>query len=172
MNRFLEATIRIFGTPKWAVLKRQRLIALKRRFPGGKVSPHFHMREFFCRDGMPFPVRAANHLAWYAENVLEPMRAKFGACMISGPYRHYWYNRRTVKGAQFSYHVWDRYVDGTVAGSALALDLSFAKGTPAAWAKEAEAILKKHGRGGGIGQYPESHFTHVDTRRARSRWSG
>lgn len=172
MNAFLEATIRLFGTPKWAVLKRQRLLYLRRRFPNGKISAHFGYREFFCRDGMPPPIRAVNHLVWYATNVLEPMRAKFGACMISGPYRHYWYNRRVVKGASLSYHVWDRYCDGTVAGSTLATDTSFAKGTVAQWAAEAEKILAKLGRGGGIGTYTASRFTHIDTRHRTSRWKG
>ncbi len=172
MNAFLAATVRLFGTPKWAVLKRQRLLYLRRRFPNGKISAHFGYREFFCRDGMPFPIRAANHLVWYATNVLEPLRAKFGACSISGPYRHYWYNRNVVHGATLSFHVWDRYCDNTVAGSELATDLSFATGTPAEWAAEAEKILAKLGRGGGIGIYNASRFTHVDSRRVRARWTG
>lgn len=172
MNAFLTATIRLFGTPKWAVLKRQRLLYLKRRFPTGKISPHFGYREFFCRDGMPFPIRACAHLEWYCANVLEPMRAKFGPAFVSGPYRHYWYNRRVVKGAALSYHVWDRYVDGTVGGSALACDLSFATGTVAQWAAFAEKLLANVRRGAGIGAYPRSRFTHVDSRRAAARWTG
>ena len=172
MNAFLAATIRLFGTPKWAALKAQRLVYYKRRFPNGKISAHFGWREFVCRDGMPPPIRAANHLVWYAVNVLEPMRAKFGSCAISGPYRHYWYNRNVVKGASLSYHVWDRYCDGTINGSELACDLSFATGTPASWKKEAEEILTALGRGGGLGDYARSRFTHVDTRRPPARWSG
>lgn len=172
MNSFLEATIRLFGTPKWAVLKQQRLVYYKRRFPTGKISAHFGWREFCCRDGMPPPIRAANHLAWYAKNVLEPLRDKFGACSVSGPYRHYWYNRNVVKGASLSYHVWDRYVDGTVAGSELACDVSFTLGTPTQWARAAETILAKLGRGGGIGIYPASRFTHVDSRKTAARWKG
>lgn len=172
MNRYLEATIRLFGTPKWALLKAQRLAWLKRRFPDGRVSPNFRYREFFCRDGMPFPIRAADHLVWYAANVLEPMRRKYGPAFISGPYRHYWYNRNVVGGATASYHVWDRYCDGTVAGSALACDLSFATGSPAEWAKEAQTILGKLGRGAGIGTYPRPRFTHVDSRHSAARWTG
>lgn len=172
MNAYLAATIRLFGTPKWAVLKAQRLAYLKRRYPDGKISANFRYREFFCRDGMPFPIRACAHLEWYVENVLEPMRRKFGPAFISGPYRHYWYNRNVVHGATESYHVWDRYCDGTVEGSALACDLSFATGTPAEWAAEAERLLGKLGRGGGIGVYNRSHFTHVDSRRQRARGFG
>lgn len=172
MNRFMEATVRFFGTPKWAVLRRQRLAAIKRHWPNGKISRHFGYREFFCRDGMPFPTRAIPHLEWYCKNVLEPMRERFGPATVSGPYRHYWYNRRVVKGASLSFHVWDRYVDGTASGSALACDLSFARGTPKEWADYAASILRRFGRGGGIGVYNRSRFTHVDSRRQRSRWPG
>lgn len=172
MSKFLEVTIRLFGTPKWAVLKKQRMVAIKRRWPSGRITAHFGYREFFCRDGMPFPIRAIPHLEWYCKNVLEPMRARFGPASISGPYRHYWYNRLVVKGASLSYHVWDRYVDNTVAGSALACDLSFARGAPAEWARYAETLLARHNRGGGIGIYNRSHFTHVDSRRQRARWPG
>ena len=172
MNPYLAATIKLFGTPKWLVLKAQRNLSHKRRWPSGKVSPNFRYREFYCRDGMPFPIRAQAHLAWYARNILEPMRLKFGPAFISGPYRHYWYNRNEVHRAPQSYHVWDRYVDGTVDDSALACDLSFATGTVQDWAAEAEKILRKLGRGGGIGVYPRSRFTHVDTRRGAARWTG
>lgn len=172
MNRFLEATIRAFGTPKWAILKAQRRAHISRRYPDGKIGQHFRVHEFFCRDGMPFPIRAIPQLEWYVANVLEPLRAKFGPCMISGPYRHYWYNRNVVGGATMSYHVWDRYCDGTVAGSALACDLSFANGTVAQWGAEAAKLLAKLGRGGGIGTYPSSRFTHVDSRKDAARWKG
>lgn len=172
MNTYLAATIRLFGTPKWAVLKAQRLLSHRRRWPTGKISPHFSYREFFCRDGMPFPIRAQAHLEWYAKVVLEPMRAKFGTCNVSGPYRHYWYNLRVVRGASTSFHVWDRYCDGTVPGSALAADLSFATGTPEQWAAEAEKLLARAGRGAGIGIYNRSRFVHVDSRINRGRWPG
>jgi hypothetical protein len=172
MNKFLEATIRLFGTPKWAILRAQRLSAIKKRFPDGKVSPHCHITEFFCRDGMPPPIRALNHLQWYAKNIIEPMRVIYGPCMISGPYRHYWYNKNVVHGATLSWHVWDRYVDGTVPGSELACDLSFATGLPDQWAKTASTLLRKLGRGGGVGIYRKSRFTHVDTRHNSARWVG
>lgn len=172
MNAFLAATIRLFGTPKWSILKAQRRAAIKKRFPTGKVSPNFHITEFYCRDGTPPPIRALNHIQWYAKNILEPLRTQFGPCMISGPYRHYWYNRNVVKGATLSYHVWDRYVDGTVGGSEIACDLSFARGNPQAWADAANTILRRLGRGGGIGIYNRSRFTHVDTRMNSARWSG
>ena len=172
MNKYLEATIRLFGTPKWAVLKAQRNASHKKRWPSGKISAHFGWREFICRDGMPFPIRAQDHLIWYCNNILEPMRARFGACHISGPYRHYWYNKNVVGGATLSFHVWDRYCNGTIVGSALAVDTSYARGTVDEWAAYAAILLNRLGRGGGIGTYHVSHFVHVDTRVQRSRWPG
>lgn len=172
MNRYLQATINLFGTPKWAILRAQRRAAIKKRFPDGKVSRNFRVTEFYCRDGTPPPVRALNHLQWYAKNILEPLRLQFGPAMVSGPYRHYWYNKNVVKGADFSYHVWDRYVDGTVGGSELACDVSFAQGNPLAWAVAADKLLQRLGRGGGIGTYTKSRFIHIDSRHKKARWVG
>lgn len=172
MNKYLEASIRLFGTPKWGVLRKQRLVAYNRAFPDGKISPNLRYYEVFCRDGMPPPIRAIPHLRWYAATILEPMRAEFGPCFVSGPYRHYWYNRLVVKGAPQSYHVWDRYCNNTIQGSALALDLTFRRGGPDDWADFAQQLMRQAGRGGGISDYHQSNFVHVDSRRVAWRARG
>ena len=162
----VDTAKKVFGTPKWWVLKQQRLRYLKKRFPNGKISAHFTYREFFCRDGMPFPIKATDHLVWYVRNILEPMRGKFGVVRISGPYRHYYYNRDVVKGASDSRHVWDKHPDE------IANDLTCARGNPSEWAAWLSDRLRTLGRGGGVGVYTASWFTHCDTRRSPARWTG
>jgi hypothetical protein len=157
----------ILASPKRAILKTQRLAYLKRRYKNGMISEHFSYREFFCRDGMPFPIRATNHLEWYVKRVLEPMRFKFGVCFSTGPYRHYWYDIR-IGGASDSRHDWDKHPDE------IAVDMAFSGGNPVLWAEEAARLMHLAKRGGGIGVYwqPRAYFTHVDSRRVRGRWFG
>jgi uncharacterized protein YcbK (DUF882 family) len=100
-------------------------------------------------------VRAVKRLA---TEVLEPMRAKFGACTVHSGYRTEAYNKRVggKPGSRHQYHTFP---------SEPAADVTFPRGNPREWAAEAERLLT--GRGG-IGTYPG--FVHVDIRAARSRW--
>ena len=130
----------------------------------GMISEHFNVREFDCHDGRKVPRAAEPALVRLALQFLEPMRAKFGAARVLSGYRHKAYNER-IGGAKFSQHNYDD--DPTT----VAADLTFGKGTPAEWAAEARRISDKLGFGG-VGQYNNSGFVHMDNRRFKARWSG
>jgi len=130
----------------------------------GSISVNFHVREFDCHDGRKVPRAAELALTRLAVQFLEPMRAKFGPGKVLSGYRHSAYNKR-IGGATKSQHIYD---DDT---TTVAADLTFAKGTPAQWAAEARRISDKHGFGG-VGEYVNSGFVHMDNRRFKARWSG
>lgn len=134
--------------------------------PNGRtqLSEHFNVAEFDCRDGRKVPKAAEPALARLCLQFLEPMRKKFGPCRVLSGYRHKAYNMR-IGGATRSQHDYD---DDP---STVASDLTFAKGTPAQWAAEADRLSDKMGFGG-VGTYLRSGFVHVDNRRYTARWSG
>ena len=101
----------------------------------------------------------------YAVRYLEPMRAKFGSCVVLSGYRHRAYNRR-IGGAMFSQHIYD-VTPGTVAA-----DVRFARGGPRNWGAYAKELRGKYRKGGGIGIYIASDFVHVDNRTYNADWSG
>lgn len=155
----------MFGTSKWAVLRRQRIAELRRLMPDGRLSPHFRYVEFATKDGMPIPIRSVRRLRWFCANVLEPLRDEFGACYVTSGYRHFHYNA-SIGGAADSHHVWDKRPLEP------AVDVSFARGTPKEWAVYAEGRLRRHGVGGGLGVYRRLRFTHIDLRPVAARWAG
>jgi len=124
-----------------------------------RLSPHFHLREFACKDGTQVPKRSVPALQRLCADVLEPLRERFGTCTVMSGYRHQAYNRR-IGGAKFSQHIYDLHPDSVAA------DLTFARGKPSEWADAAEPLLQR----GGLGRY--GSFIHVDNRGTRSRWSG
>jgi len=130
-----------------------------------RLSEHFRLLEFACKDGTPVP-RAVEDLLRddLCRRVLEPLRARYGPCFVTSGYRHPAYNAR-IGGASDSRHI---YRDVRQRG--LAADVVFARGTVGEWARSASAILDALGWGGGVGSYPHSGFVHVDTRRTRARW--
>lgn len=134
------------------------------RGPGGgvRVSPHFLLREFHCKDGTPVPANAVPAVKRLAREVLEPLRAKFGRCRINSGFRTDAYNAK-VGGVPKSRHQYHEFPTEPAA------DLTFERGTVSEWATEAERIL---GNRGGIGTYPSQNFVHVDPRPTKSRWSG
>ena len=137
-------------------LKRRRgEIAAKR----SKVSANFDISEFDCRDGTKVPVKSTTAVSQLCRDVLEPMRKRFGDCHVLSGYRHASYNRK-IGGATMSYHIYDIHP-----GDA-ASDVIFASGGPAQWA----AFAKRLGKGG-VGQYDQSGFVHVDNGPIRF-WSG
>lgn len=155
----------MYGTAKWAVLRRQRAQELARLMPSGKLSPSFRYVEFATKDGMPIPLRSVKTLRWFCVNVLEVLREQFGPCYVTSGYRHFHYNA-SIGGASDSRHVWDKRPTEP------AVDVSFARGTPEQWAQAAAGILRRHGIGGGIGVYRRLRFTHIDLRKVSARWAG
>jgi uncharacterized protein YcbK (DUF882 family) len=121
-----------------------------------RVSPHFRLREFYCRDGTPVPGFAVDDVTHLARSLLEPLRARYGAVRIISGYRPARYNAR-VGGAPASMHIYRRARPGAAA------DLVAEHGDPRSW----YALLDELGAGG-LGLYPQ--HVHVDTRRGHARW--
>jgi len=134
-----------------------------------RLSPHFKLSEFNCRDGTPVPRAAVPALKELCVHMLEPLRAKYGPVKVVSGYRHAAYNR-AIGGAQFSQHIYDDH-PGSVAA-----DLVFRRGSVASWARSARwrfNTLKvwRGRRRGGSGRYLRSGFIHVDSGPRRD-WEG
>ena len=139
-----------------------------------QLSPHFHSREFACKDGTPVPTSSIPALREICVHLLEPLRSKYGRCTINSGYRHRTYNRN-IGGAQFSQHIYD---DDP---KSVAVDVKFAKGSPRQWGRSAKWRFgakriwrygrKGYGRRGGVGVYPSHNFIHVDSGPRRD-WMG
>lgn len=114
-----------------------------------KLSEHFKVSEFFCKDGSPV-VLVDHHLV----QLLESIRTYYKRpVVIRSGYRTPSYNAQ-IGGARYSQHMF-----GTAA------DLSVVGVSPDAVAAYAETLIPDSG---GIGIY--STFTHVDVREKKSRW--
>lgn len=122
-----------------------------------RLSPHFVAGEFF-RDGSEAPpwgqVAAVRSLC---REVLEPLRQRFGACIVFSGHRTRVRNRE-VGGAENSFHIYDEHP------GIAAADVGFRTGQPGAWYAAAEPLCEHHG----LGKYP-THI-HVDNRPYRARW--
>jgi hypothetical protein len=129
------------------------------RADGSQLSPHFALAEFACKDGTKVPSASVPALTQLCNDVLEPLRERFGPCTVMSGYRHTAYNRR-IGGAKFSQHIYDLH-PGSVAA-----DLTFGQGRASDWAQAAEPLCEA----GGLGRYPG--FVHVDNRPGKARWSG
>lgn len=142
-----------------------------------RISDHFVIEEFDCRDGTPVPPTAIRGLVLWARVWGEPLRAAFGPVRVTSGYRTAVYNRR-VGGAPNSFHVYDLHRDERIMSAVrlpgvgttqpVAADVVPARGGPAAW----EAWAKKRMRsaawilGGGRGAaegYTRQGFVHLDT---------
>jgi hypothetical protein len=136
-----------------------------RGWPRGQLTAHFHLREFYCKDGTrPKPGRWKTYRI-LCKQYLEPMRAKFGPCKVHSGYRTPSWNAQ-VGGEAGSYHVNDWHDVDDVAA-----DVSFARGQADDWADYARYLrTKKRGGRGGVGEY--NTFTHVDTRDFPANWRG
>jgi hypothetical protein len=149
----------------WTRTRAQKRTAEARRPKrpvAGQLSPNFHISEFHCRDGTPVPQTAVPALKTHCEDILEPMRRRHGAVVITGPYRHRAYNA-SIGGASGSYHIYDEHPD------APATDIRCGKGNVWQWAASAAEFTSKPA---GIGTYPGSGFVHIDRRGYHSRWNG
>lgn len=128
-----------------------------------KITTHFTLLEFACRDGTPYPTRWIESRLYPLCETLETIRTRVGkpVRVLSG-YRTETYNRR-VGGARRSQHVEGRAADIKVAGLTAA-------------ALHAVVLALRKGnclpRLGGLGLYPG--FVHVDVRPwgCLARWTG
>ena len=126
-----------------------------------RLSPHFVLAEFHCKDAQrtPVPAAAIPALKRLVTEVLEPMRGKFGTCTVHSGFRTDAKNAQ-VGGAGQSQHLYHRTPNDVAA------DVTFASGTPQEWAAEGDRLLPQ----GGVGRYKT--FVHVDNRTSRARWTG
>jgi hypothetical protein len=158
-----SVSVPLKGAPGWDVLMRQR-----REFwaKGERIvlSPHFKATEFYCHDGSACPTLARNAMIRLCIDYLEPMRAKFGECLVLSGYRHELYNQ-AIGGVRNSQHVYEHNFESVAA------DVRFKRGSPAIWAAELRKLRTKHGGKGGIGTYPISGFVHIDNRNFKADWT-
>lgn len=143
-----------------------------------KLSDHFALAEFACKDGTPVPEDSIPALRELCVHMLEPLRAKYGPARINSGYRHEAYNRR-IGGAMFSQHIYDQDP------RSVAADVRFRNGTPAQWARSARwrfrykrrwngtAValrFRRLGKRGGVGEYRAAGFIHLDSGPRRDWW--
>lgn len=120
---------------------------------GKKLSAHFKVKEFACKDGSD-AVLVAPRLVM----VLETIRARFGSAVtIHSGYRTPQYNDK-VGGVAHSQHCYGTAADISVRGK-----------TPAAVAAYARELMPDWG---GVGVYAGQGFTHIDVREVRADWNG
>lgn len=143
-----------------------------------RLSPHFAIEEFDCRDGRKVPRNAEDALRVWAIRWGEPLREEFGPVRVTSGYRSESYNRQ-VGGAPASYHRYDVYhriLTGDRRLLDVAADVVPARGTPVQWQKWARARFGTAGwrLGGSVGAavgYPSQGFIHLDTGPRRT-WAG
>ena len=116
-----------------------------------KLSTHFKVKEFACKDGSD-AVLVAPRLVM----VLQTIRDHFGAAVtINSGYRTPQYNA-TVGGVAHSQHCYGTAADIKVSGQKPETVAAYARKIMPDW--------------GGVGKY--SSFTHIDVRETRSDWDG
>ena len=124
-----------------------------------RLSPHFRVREFACRDGSD-PVFLEDELV----ALLEAIRVHFGtAVTINSGFRTASYNARVPHASAHSQHLYGRVADFRVAGVSVEEAAAYA-----------ETLLPGKG---GIGRYPPRSgrpygWVHIDTRPGQARWNG
>lgn len=121
-----------------------------------RLTPHFLLSEFDCRNGVKVPPAEAGQVRELARRFLEPLRREFGPVRVVSGYRTRAYNK-AVGGAPHSYHVYEQHRQGVAA------DVHPARGEPHEWAE-----LLEHLRVPGLGVYTD--HVHVDTRAGHARW--
>ena len=118
-----------------------------------KLSAHFKVREFACKDGSD-AVLVAPRLVM----VLQSIRSHFGVpVVIHSAYRTPQYNKQ-ANGAEHSQHCYGTAADISVRGK-----------TPAAVAAYARELMPDWG---GVGVYSQKGFTHIDVRETKADWDG
>jgi uncharacterized protein YcbK (DUF882 family) len=128
-----------------------------------RLSEHFTVEEFDCRDGSKVHPRDHGGLEYLCRTFLEPLRKKYGPVRINSGFRTATYNRK-IGGASNSFHVYTAHD-----GNDQAADVSCRKGGPKEWHRTLNTIRKIQRDGkGGLGLY--STFVHVDIRDYPSDW--
>lgn len=140
---------------------------IRERPDRGQITPHFNLNEFHTKDarGSAVPVNAWPAVIRLCEEFLEPMRAKFGTCIVLSGYRHRLYNDQ-IGGVRNSQHIYDE-TPGSVAA-----DTRYAQGSPQQWVAHAKRLRTQAGSKGGIGRYDRSGFVHIDNRGFSADWQG
>lgn len=127
-----------------------------------KLSEHFKVREFYCRDGSD-PVFVDSDLV----ALLEKIRVHFGKPVtITSGFRTASYNetlRKRNAAAKYSQHLYGKAADIQVQGISVEQVYAYAD--------------KLLGNAGGCGIYPPglgraNGWVHVDVRKDKSRWKG
>lgn len=130
-----------------------------------RLSTHFVVEEFDCKDGTKVSPREYAGLEYLCRQFLEPLRKKYGPCTVHSGYRTVAHNR-SVGGEPNSFHIYTMHD-----GNDQAADVSFARGNPSQWHATANSIRQKKRSGrGGLGLYRT--FVHIDIRDYTSNWRG
>lgn len=155
------------GSPSKA-LDDARKRKIRERPDKGQITPHFHLNEFHTKDlrGSAVPVNSWPALIRLCEDYLEPMRAKFGRCVVISGYRHRAYNNTLSGAATNSQHIYDE------TPTSVAADTRYDRGTPAEWVRHAKRLRTGLGGKGGIGRYDRDGFIHIDNRAFAADWQG
>ena len=124
-----------------------------------KLSEHFKVREFRCKDGSD-PVFIDSELV----ELLEKIRVHFAKPVtITSAFRTASHNATVAKAAKYSQHLYGKAADIQVQGISVENVYAYAD--------------KLLGNAGGCGIYPPglgraNGWVHVDVRKAKSRWKG
>lgn len=130
-----------------------------------RLSKHFTVEEFDCRDGTKVMARDYEGLKYLCRVYLEPLRKKYGPVHINSGFRTQAYNAR-IGGASRSEHIYTMHD-----GNDQAADITCRKGGPRDWHRTANTIRARRRNGrGGLGLY--GTFVHIDLRDYKADWRG
>lgn len=132
-----------------------------------KITEHFSLEEFHCKDGTPYPEEWIDERLKPLCELLEAIRGAIdgGPLHVISGYRSPEYNGR-IGGAEKSQHMEGRAAD--IVSRKFMTAWTYQK-IYEAWAKRADPRFELLG---GLGKYPS--FTHVDIRKVAHlvTWNG
>lgn len=129
-----------------------------------KITKHFSLNEFKCKDGTPYPEKWISSRLKPLCDQLEILRSYFSSPVtITSGYRTVEHNKK-IGGAKASQHVQGRAADFVVKDTLY----------PPGLVHEVALVLYDKGelKIGGLGKYEK--FTHIDVRSSKRlvRWQG